>query len=303
MSTTGRSRGILLRWDSFKGYMAIAVFTFIAILFETLVIYIFLRMGLRDTNPMILSLKLPGTESTLKIVISSLFHLLPLGVILVLVSCWTYLTRCFTVPPRKPKPPKKIKPRRRRRSLWDRIDRWMSVKTRGLSRALSRGSDKLANALQLGKIKAWFEKRMFIRATLKGAVTVVLSFLVFVFVAYLMEHPTTIYNWVRNYYMNNPDALNFVYNTSQNFSSTVKGILPLYILGNAVNSIILGIAPHLWIGLGGLGGPLIKYLASLDLVSKYTVCQNLAAWLCATLTLTYGWQLTRKPRLKRKGSF
>lgn len=300
MSAAGRPKRILLRWDSFRGYAAIAVFTLITIIFETFVIYVFLKMGLKDTTPIIQSLRLPGTQFTFTLVISSLFHLLPLGVILVLVSCWIYLTKAIALPRRKPspKPARRIQPlkRRGRRSIWNRIDKWISMKTRGLSRAVNR----LVNGLQLRKVTIWFEERLFVKATLKSGVTVILSFIMFVFAAYLMEHPTAIYNWIHDYYMKHPDTLNFIFNTSRDFGSTVKGIAPLYIIGNAVNSVILGVAPHLWIGLGGLGGPVIQYLASLDLASKYTVCQNLAAWLCAISTLTYGWYLTRKPGFKRK---
>jgi len=306
MEATGEQKRVLLKWGSSKGYATIAVFTLVSILFETLVVYAFLSMGLTDVTPLIGVFRVPGTQFTFTLTVSSLFVLLPLGVILVLVSCWVYLTRVISTYRRRPqpKPAGRIRPTKGRKSTFStRTERWANVRAQRPSEAAVRDLPGAGGTFRLRKITAWFEKRLLVRTTLRSALIVMLSFGLFVFIAYLMAYPTAIYNLVYGYYTSNPDVLKFVFDTSKDFSSAIGQIPPLQVIGYAINWVILGIAPYLWLGLGGLGGPLIQYLSSLDLVSKYVVCQNLAAWLSVILTLTYGWYLTRRRGVKQRTGF
>jgi len=79
----------------------------LVVLIEYLIVTSFLSFGLVDKYLLTPTFQLPGTNISLTFSISPLFHLIPIGVILVLGANWVYLTRHVAVVPRGVKTPKK----------------------------------------------------------------------------------------------------------------------------------------------------------------------------------------------------
>ena len=118
MQSERRWRRLIFRWTVPKGFTATASFLMLAILIEYLVVHFFLSFGLTDKFSLTKTLQVPLTSLFFTITISPLFHFIPLGVITVLVSSWTYLTKYVAMVPRGVKPAKKpFKARRRRYAL------------------------------------------------------------------------------------------------------------------------------------------------------------------------------------------
>ncbi|MDH5267867.1 MAG: hypothetical protein OEW62_09350, partial [Candidatus Bathyarchaeota archaeon] len=76
---------------------------------------------------------------------------------------------------------------------------------------------------------------------------------------------------------------------------------PLGWLGTAINDALLAMAPSFRSALESFGKSTTGPIVTLDLVWKYAICQNIAAWASALTALTYA-QYTSHPyrRYKRR---
>lgn len=271
MSAEGLTKRLIIRWTTLKGIAAIILFLIIAILIEYLIVLYAINLGVKDETQLQWSLQFPGTSFTLALVISPLFHLVPLAVIISLVSSWTYLTKREAV---KPIEKQKFKSKTAKREQ----------------------TQKSKAKMFFGKIKSGFlkvkgiayvwQKIHFARATIKSALTVMLVFLTFIAIASLLTHPQLIYRAVSGAYQNNPSLIEFVNGTAQ-FFAPVCGFF------SAINGALMAVAPG-FREIALAFGSLIKPLATLDNAGKYLVFQNVAAWVSALSVLFYG-------ALKRKG--
>ena len=291
MPSEKRWKRLVFKWTAPKGFIAVVLFFAVALLIEYLVVYFFTLSGLTD-------------EFLFKfftINISPLFHLMPLGVIVVLVSSWAYLTRYIAVVPRRISHAKKLEVKRRRyprarkkrfkllRKFFERVDQTIEVFSRRIGAAV----------LRIRGV-SYLQKRLFFaRAAVKSTVTVLLVFLVSVLTLYILAYPKMAYNFAAGIYEANPSLHGFVLKTIEVGKATVQALSPIEWLTSAINNALRAAAPGFRNALEGFGGPITESLAKLDLVWVYTLCQNVAAWASAVVALAYGEYTSRLYRIRK----
>lgn len=285
MSSEKRWKRLLFKWTARKGLTATLLFLALALFIEYLVVYLFISFGLTDT------FLFTGFLFTLPI--SPLFHLLPLGVIVALVSSWMYLTKYIAVAPHKIVSQKKLPTKPKRRRLRTRKVRFRSI--RRFFKRISRKFGWISRALES------FYRLHFARATVKSTATVIGVFLVSILTLYILGSPSFIYEFVTGFYKANPSFHGFVLKTFETAQGIGQTLTPLGWLGSATNNALLAMAPGFRIGLEGFGTSITGPMVTLDLVWKYAICQNIAAWASALTALAYR-QYTSHPyrRYKRR---
>jgi len=136
MSVTKGWKRLRFEWTAPKGVTAMATFLITALLVEYLVAWIFMSVGLTDTSSLTHVVSVPFTGWVFNVAISPLFHLVPLGVIVVLVSSWAYLLRQLVIVPqriesRKSYPARRERPKPKR---FKRFSTGVGSKLRGVGR-------------------------------------------------------------------------------------------------------------------------------------------------------------------------
>jgi hypothetical protein len=215
----------VIRWATLKGLAAIILFLVIAVLVEYLVVLYAVSLGVEEKpeNSLQWGFQFPGTGWMVRIVISPLFHLVPIAVIIALVSSWAYLTKCAAVRPREAQKGKaEAYAKRGRESRLEEVKKFFGKVKSGL--------------LKVRGLAYLWQKIHFARATIKSALTVLLVFLAFILVVSLLAYPQLIYQTVLNAYTSNPSLLDFVRGTSQDLAG-VGGLF------SAVNDALLSVAP------------------------------------------------------------
>jgi hypothetical protein len=255
---------LMIRWTTFKGLAAIILFLTIATLIEYVVVLYAINLGIKDTTLLQWSTQFPGTDWVLTIAISPLFHLVPIAVIITLLFSWTYLTKHVAV---KPHDVGKGKAG--------------SAAKRAKEPKLKKFSGKIKSGLLRIKGVAYLWRRIhFARATIKGALIVLLAFATFVLIASLLAYPRLIYQTISSAYQNNTSLLDFV-------KGTEEALAPIGGIFSGVNNALLSVAPGFRDFALGLG-TIIKPVADLDNAGKYLFFQNVAAWISALTALFYG---------------
>jgi len=250
-----------------KGIAAVLLFLVITALVEYLIVLYAISLGVKDETQLQWSFKFPGTEWTLAMAVSPLFHLVPIAAMISLIFSWTCLTKHAAVKPIE-------------------TQKWKAgaASKRGQEQRL-KTVRKFVGRIRSGLLKVkgiayvW-QKIHFARATIKSALTVMLVFLAFIILVSILTYPQLIYQTITSAYKGNPSLLNFVKGTAQ-FFAPVGGIF------SAINDALRAAAPGfrdfvLTLGL------VTKPLAELDNAAKYLVFQNVAAWVSALIALFYG---------------
>ena len=224
--------------------------------------------------------------------ISPLYHLLPLGVIIVLALSWGYLTGNMPRALGKVTVRKKVSTRFRRQRLRARKTRLQPAK-RFLQR-LDRGFKRFSRPAQS------FYRIHLAKASVKSAVTIYGVFLIAVFVLLALGYPRFIHDATARFYKANPAFHGFVLGTLQTLHSIGELISPLGGLGSALNGALLAMAPNFRTSLEGFGVSITGSLVDLDFLWKYAICQNVAAIASALITLVHKQRLNPRHRLKRR---
>ncbi|MFQ5999225.1 MAG: hypothetical protein ACE5J6_00470 [Candidatus Bathyarchaeia archaeon] len=299
MTSEERWKRLIFRWTAPKGFIAIAIFFVLALLIEYLIVYFFTSSGLTDNF----------TITFFTITISPLFHFMPLGVIIVLVSSWAYLTRYIAVVPRRPSPAKKPLDRRRRKHRRARKTRFKSFrkffggigkKFGRVGRAIKGFFRRIGAAILRVRGVSYMQKRLFFaRAAVKSTVTVLAVFLVSVLALYVLVYPKVTYDLAAGLYRTNPSFHGFVLKTVEVAKGIAQALSPIGWLASAIDNALRAVAPGFRNALEGFGAPIMEPLTKLDLVWKYTICQNFAAWISAVTALAYGEYTSRLHRIRR----
>jgi len=281
--------------------LAILLFFILAIVLEALVIYSFQVLGLIDPNALTATIRIPYSNWSITLWISPLFHLLPIGVIVVLLSSWIYLAKYTAFILQRVEPSKRgVAPTRR--DLEGR--RFKSI--RRLSKRLARRLQRIGRALKSGfqRIRgiSYISHRLFLaRATVRSAAIVVLIFLSTILLISLIEYPNLIHDWTLNLYRGSPAFLNFVSGTMQWFSGVGQAVPALGGFGSAINDALVGASVGFRHSLTGAGTSVTASIVQLDVQSKYILSQNLAAWFSALSALAYGSYASSRPSRRTKG--
>lgn len=292
VTTEKRWKRLIFRWSTQKGLAAIILFFALTVIIEYLIVSSFLLFGLKDEYLLTQTFQFPGTNIFFTVTISPLFHLIPIGIIFVLGANWVYLTKYVAVVPHRIEPSKKPskmakgryqKPKSRRFKLIKQFYKSLSKRFEKLNRSLTAFSNRVSAVFLRIQGVSYLTKRLFFaRAAVKSSVTVLAVFIVSVFTLYLLFQPTLIYYIVTGFYGANPSL-----------SSTIKGIFegialsPIGGFTTAVNNALTGIAVGFW-NTFERTGKLTASLVRIDLVWKYVICQNIAAWFSALMIWIYG---------------
>ncbi len=288
------SRRLILRWATLKGLTAIILFLIIAALIEYAVVVYAISLGVREENPLQGSFQFPGTNWTITIVVSPLFHLVPLSVIIALVFSWICMTKYAAMQPQKPPEgkaktkPKKGQAQKTEKKLTSRI----GVAIRKFFGRIKSG------LLRIKGVSYFWGKVSFARATIKSAVMTILVFSALILLVSVIAYPGLIYGTFSNMYRGSPSLLEFVKSVNNALKGFVEALGPIEWLCSAINNAIISAAPALRGFVSALGG-LVKPLVDLPPVGKYLVFQNVAAWVSALSAFFYGF-LTRKSYRLRK---
>jgi len=276
----------MFRWTTLKGLAAIILFLTIAALIEYSVVLYAINLGVnKDETLLQWSFQFPGTDWTITIAVSPLFHLVPIAVIITLAFSWTHLTKYVAVKPHRT-PKEKVRPvvKRRKESRLKEARKLTSK----ISHAVKRFFGKIRSELLRVKGVAYlWQKIHFAKAAIKSALTVLLVFSVFIIIASLLAYPQLIYRTISYAYQNNPSLLGFVKSTNNFARGIAEALAPIGWICSSINNALLSIAPSFRDFVLSLGG-LIKPLTELDDVGKYLVFQNVAAWVSALTALFYG---------------
>ncbi|MEM3536480.1 MAG: hypothetical protein QXF44_01755 [Candidatus Bathyarchaeia archaeon] len=268
MATKATSKPFMIRWTTLKGLAALITFLIIAVLFEYAVVLYAISLGVQEKP-----------ENMIFGVISPLFHLVPIAVIIVLASTWTYLTRHVAA---KPQEIAKVKAGASAKK----------GKESKIKAFFSRIGRRLSNVKGVSYL---WQRVHFARATVRSALTVLLVFAAFILMVSVLAYPILIYNVVANAYRSNPWLLNFV-------KGTAEALAPIGGAFSTVNDALRAAAPSFRDFVLNIG-VLTKPLTSLDNAGKYLAFQNFAAWISALVALIYGEYLRKGYRHRKSGRF
>jgi len=278
-----RWKRLIFKWTAPKGFAAIVLFFVLAFFIEYLIVYFFTSSGLTD--------KFLVTFFIINI--SPMFHLIPIGVMIVLVSSWTYLTKKIAFMPRRVSPAKKPEMQRRQHLRPQKI-RFKSI--RKFFGGIGKKFGKFGQA-----ISGFFGRIFFARAAVKSAITILAVFVVFVLALFLLVYPKVAYDLPAGFYESNTSFHGFVLKTIEVGKGIAQVLSPIGWLASAIDNALHAVAPGFRNALEGFGAPTMKSLSGLDLAGRYIVCQNFAAWISALVVLAYGEYASgmyriRKPR-------
>jgi hypothetical protein len=297
MSSEERWKRLIYRWTTQKGLLAMLSFFILAIIIEYLIVTSFIASGLTDRYLLTQTFQIPGTTIMFILSISPLFHLIPIGIMIFLGATWVYLTKYVAIVPQRKESTRKAsaiskgryqKSKSKRFKIFRDISRNLGKRFEKIDKRFKTLSNHVTSALfRIPGVSRLSQRLSFARAAVKSSVTVFLLFIISVFGLYLLVQPTAIYNVVVGLYSGN-----------QSLAFTIKGIcdgIAASPLGGISNA-LAGSAVWFWNTFQGLG-KLTESLVQIDLVWKYLICQNIAAWVSAFVVLIYsryGSQLSRR---------
>ena len=297
-STATHRRRLRVRWTAPKGLAALIFFLIVSVIIEVLLISAFQALGLTDQNAWTSTLQVPGTTWSFTVSVSPLLHLLPLSVIIVLLASWAYLTKSTAFIPqrvestkRPAQPPRRTQESRRFKS------------TRRFFKNISRKLQRFSRRLKLGVQKTpgvgYISQRLsFARIAVRSAFTVLAIFILVVAGLLLIEYPDLIYHLTLNMYTGSPALHGFVIGVGQWLQGIGTSVPPLGDLGASINNALVSAAPGFRHSLEATGTSLTSPIFQLDVVGKYALSQNLAAWTAAVLALLYSAYASTRRRVK-----
>jgi len=273
------------------------LFLALAVLIECLVVRIFTSLGLSDGN--LLSFPVPSTG--LSVTVSPLFHLVPLGVVAVLTSSWTYLTGHVAVVPPKGKPPERpSRGRERPGGLRRRFSRVIGKRLQPVGQALRSFNRQVSAAfLRVRGVPYLLQRLHFARAAVESSAGVLMAFLMILLLLCALGYPHWVHNGVAGVYAGNPFLHRLVLRVTDWAHAAVRALPPVRGLLQAINGALIAAAPGFRNALVGRGRSVVEAMASLDPVARYVVCQNVAAWASAMAALAYGHYRSRLYRRRR----
>jgi len=290
---------LIFRWTALKGFIAVSLFSMLVLFVEYFLVCFFLSFGLVDKYLLTATFQVPLTSLFFTVTISPLFHFIPLGVIVVLVSSWMYLTRYVAVMPHKVEPVKKlVTPRKKpysrllgtRLKPIRRFSRSVGKKFQKVGRVLKTLYQRASAAiLRIRGVSYVMQRLFFARAAIKSTAGVLVVFLASVLALYMLGYPRLLYDVVLEFYKGNPSFHMFVLNTIETAEATAQALSPIGWLTSTINNALLVAAPGFRSSLESFGAPITAPIVKLDLVWKYALCQYFAAWISAITALLYGW--------------
>lgn len=199
-----------------------------------------------------------GLTETGALPVSPLFHILPLAVILVLVSSWMYLTNHILTRPHRTAPTKTTKTRNSRRRP---------------KKASKSVLNKITSIFSSSNVSSAPQRLTFDSVSLESTLTVMTVFLLSIILLAVMVYPNLFTRFAVGFYSE---------------ASPLQGFMQS--LGDAavsVGSVLDGVAPGFRSAFEGIVSAKFSSLTAGDIVWRYVLCQNVAAWISAVVALVY----------------
>jgi len=281
---------LIFRWTALEGATAMALFLALTVFIEYLVVFVFRSNGLVDTQTFQVPL------ATFTLTISPLFHLMPLGVIVVLVSSWTYHTKYTARVPRRKTLSKRssTKPKRPARTGRKGLLGFVRRSSREITHAVKAFCHRVkASILKIRGISPAMQRLFFARAAMRSTANVILIFLVSFLILYLLGYPNLIHDAVVGYYQASPPFYGFVMWTIKTAGSIGQVLSPIGWFASTINGALISASSGFRGAFEGFITSATDPLTGLDVLWRYAICQNIAAWISAVAALVYGQYTTR----------
>ena len=294
--TEKRERRLALMWASARRYVSLILFLASCLVFELLLVFAFQTMGLTDQNAWVSTLLVPGTSLSLTLTVSPLLHLMPMTVIIVLFTSWRYLTKTNVFTPQR-ETAKRIPPRRttetsRFKSL-QRFFRNIGRRLQRFGRTVKSGFGKIPGVTSISR------RLSSAHAAVRSAIVIFLVFISLAVGLIFVAYPDLLYHLTVNLYRGSPALVNCVAGTASWLNGVGTLLPPLGGLGAAINNGLIAAAPGFRQSLEAAGTTLTRPITQLDIVGKFALSQNLAAYAAAIIALMYGaYASTRRRRLR-----
>jgi hypothetical protein len=255
MASTGKGNRLTLgSWTAPKGLLTIGLFLALAFISEFFMVSFFVGSGLTETT----AYPLP---------VSPLFHILPLAVILVLVSSWMYLTKHLAMRPHRISPAKVSKSRRRR-------PRRRTKSTQSIVGAIKKFFSKISSVFTRSRgVSSAPQRLSFGRVALESTVTVLTVFLLSIILLSVLVYPNLFTDFAAGFYSKTSPLQNFMQSLADVLVSIASGLD--------------SIAPRFRTAFEGIVSARLPSLTGGDLLWRYVLCQNAAAWISAVAALAY----------------
>jgi hypothetical protein len=277
LASTVRRTRLTFRWTAPKEMLTIVLFTALALLSEFFMVSFFKGAGLTEAF----------TFQFFTVTISPLFHLLPLGVVMVLVVSWMYLTKHLATrtPKKSPARASKVQRRRPRRR---KIQSSFLGKT---IKALKNFFSRVSNFFVRSQSVSFAQQRLtFGKLAFESTVTVLTIFLLSLITFYVLVYPNLFTDFATEVYTTNSALHGFVLKIIEVLQGVAGALAPAV---SAIDGGLRAIAPGFRNAFEGLVTSRHQSLTSGDLLWRYVLCQNVAAWISGFATLAYGKYFSR----------
>ncbi len=265
MTPKERRTRLTFRWTAPNGLLTIVLFLALALISEFFMVSFFTVAGLTEAFAF----------KFFTITVSPLFHLLPLGVVLVLVSSWIYLTKYLAMG-RRAKSPAKVSQIRRRHP------RRRKTQVNFLQRiigAIKNLFSRVGSFFLRSRGVSFVQRRLsFGRLAVESTVTVLTIFLLSIILLAVLVYPNLFTDFAVRFYNTNSALQGFMVKVAE----IVQGILA------PIDGGLRAIAPGFRNAFEGLVASGHQSLTGGDLLGRYVFCQNAAAWISALAALAYG---------------
>lgn len=272
MTSKERRTRLTFRWTAPKGLLTIVLFLALALISEFFMVSFFTVAGLTEAFAF----------KIFTVTVSPLFHLLPLGVVLVLVSSWIYLTKYLAMGTRV-KPPARVSQIRRRRS---RRRKTRLSFLRRIIGAIENFFSQISSFFLRSRGASFVQRRLsFGRLAFESTVTVLAIFLLSIILLSVLVYPNLFNDFAVGLYSANSAFHGFVLKIIEILQGVANALAPIV---SAIDGGLRAIAPGFRNAFGGLVTSRSQSLTGGDLVWRYVFCQNAAAWVSAIAALAYG---------------
>lgn len=240
-------------WTTQKRLLLLGLFIAVAFISEIFIVSFFMGSGLTEA-------------SASPLAISSLFHILPLAVIIVLVLSWTYLTKHVAIRPQRKARTKTTKSRRHPRR------RTHKPKT-SVMETIKNALDKIGSVFSSGDNSVVIKRRTFSSVAVESGVTVLTVFLLALILLAVFVYPRLFTDFAAEFYKKTSGLQGFLQSLAEGAVSIAGGL----------DSIASGFRS----AFEGLLSSNSFSLTGRDLLWRYVFVQNAAAWISAISVLMY----------------
>jgi hypothetical protein len=238
-------------WTAPNGLLIAGLFFALAFISEFFMVSFFMGSGLTDAS---------------QLLVSPLFHILPLAVIIVLVLSWTYLTKHVAIRPYRKVSTKVSKSRRHPRR------RTHKSKT-SITETITNILGKIGSAFSSGDHSNVSQRRSFGSVAFESGVTVLTVFLLAIILSAVLVYPRLFTDFAVEFYSKTSGLQGFLQSLAEGAVSIASGLE--------------SIAPGFRSAFEGLVSSTSPSLTGGNLLWSYVFCQNAAAWISAISALVY----------------